>query len=66
MKPFSGSIVGVWTTEIDGKPRVLLESEDGRTYMLKCKEVWPGHKVEESNGDERDTGTEGQDLREVH
>lgn len=52
MKAYAGSIVGVWVTTINGKPRIIIEAEDGKTYMAKCKEVWPGEKIAIENAKE--------------
>ena len=38
MNAFGGMVTGVWVNT-NGKPRVIVETEDGRAYILKCKPV---------------------------
>ena len=51
-EPFKGSITGVWVSEVTGKPILLIETLDGKTYTSKVKEVWPGKAVGKGEADE--------------
>ena len=46
-KPYTyrGSIVGVWVSEVTGKPMLIVETDNGRVFTTKAKEVWPGKQV---------------------
>ena len=44
-QPFAGSIVGVWSSVSSGKPVIIVEDANGRTYEIKAREVWPGKQV---------------------
>jgi hypothetical protein len=52
-KPFSGTIVGVWVSEVTGKPMLIVETDNGRVFTTKAKEVWPGKQVGEEAIDEQ-------------
>lgn len=45
---YRGMIVGVWVSTYKDKPTLIVETEDGKTYTAKCKQVWPGDKAWET------------------
>jgi hypothetical protein len=42
---YRGSIVGVWISEVTGKPMLIIEASNGRVFTAKVKEVWPSKQV---------------------